>query len=460
MSVYKPCDIRGPLTELSSEMYYTWGRLIGNTLATGAHCVTGGDIRPSSREFLAALEKGLKDAGIHVLSLGIVPTPIVYFMKRTYTADAAAIVTASHSPPNTNGLKWLIGCIPPQEEDVRQLEEMSKRELPNLRAGGTIETLDPMPHYLNWLKGCFFDDTQDVIRRIVIDFGNGCWALGGSRYVKMTFPQTDLVSIHDIPDGTFPSRVPDCSKPEHLHLLSKAVTETNADIGFAFDGDGDRVGFVDEEAVPLSPEESTFALLQSFSQSLKNTKFVYDIKFSDTIAEAASNLGASPIPERSGHTFIRARMIKEDATFGAEISGHYFYKALGYGDDGMYSACRLVHYLKQKKLRLSDLRKRAPKPHITQDIRLEVRPDVQTFMKEIKGKFSDMPLGSVDGLRVNFPNGWALARPSVTESKITFRFEGKTQQDLEDTIRAFASRVPAVQDQLFRALNIKTQKLP
>jgi len=448
MSVYKPCDIRGPIEELTPELYYRWGCVLGSLLPEGARCVTGGDVRPSTREFLPALEKGLCDTGAHVVSTGIQPTPIVYFVKRTLPAHACAIVTASHSPADVNGLKWMIGDLPPDEDDVKQLRQLAETADWSVRRKGTVETYDPIQQYGDWLRNNFHLANDERLLSVILDFGNGCWANCGARLYTSVFPKFAVKSINSHPDGIFPSRVPDCSKPEHMKQLAEKVLEYHADLGIAFDGDGDRVGFVDETGTPLVAEEATYILIQSFGGDFSGGRFVYDLKFSDTIPAAARAAGASPIPERSGHTFIRSRMIQEDALFGAEISGHYFYRELNYGDDGLFTACRLTAYLTRTGIPFSKLRENAPKPFITPDIRLEVQPDAHAFVERVKRLFADLPLSFVDGVRVDFPTGWALARPSVTENKVTFRFEGTSQENLGKTIAFFTERLKELREPL------------
>jgi len=438
VSIYKPCDIRGnATTELSGELYQHWGRVLGQQIDPGRSVVVGGDVRGSTPRFLEALVAGLCDASAEVIDLGLLPTPMIYFAKRHLKAAGCAIVTASHNPAEINGLKWMIGDRPPTEQEVQGLKQpaeppaIHKPEVqPNVQ--------DVQPQYVAWLKSTSAPTAKSDGMHVVVDPMYGCWAGRAVSYLKEVFPKARFSAIHDEPQGDFGGRSPDCSRPQRLEMLSRAVQQERAELGVAFDGDGDRVAFVDDQGTPFSPEQATCVLLQSFGDELAAERFVGDLKFSDRVAEAAAALGAEPLRERSGHAFIRTRMLQTAARFGAEISGHYFFGELEGGDDGLVAACRMIDYLARSGKTANGLRGECPAIYMTADLRLPVRPHHgQELIEHLRAAFSEYPQTTIDGVRVDFPHGWALIRPSVTEPALTFRFEASDDPSLYRLVRRF-----------------------
>ena len=452
MNVYKPCDIRGDAAEeLSPALYRSWGRVLGEKLDPGACFVVGGDVRQSTPVFLAALIEGLCQAGMQVLDTGIVPTPMVYFARRFLRAHGCAVVTASHSPPPVNGLKWMVGDRPPRETEVQSLKEGSERGGVSARPPGSARKLDMVPEYDAWLRQTWHRETGAPSGRVVLDPGNGCWAGYCLPSLQQVFPGMGFIAIHDRRDGAFPDRDPDCARPAHLEALAEKVHREDADLGIAFDGDGDRVAFVDDEGQALTAEQATWVLLHSFGEALRDRHFVYDIKFADFVPETAGQLAALPVVQKSGHAFIRTLMIEKKALFGAEISGHYFYQTLEGGDDGLFTACRMINFLAEEKKSLSALRRACPPVWMTPDLRLrDTEKTLQDVMQRFQTAFSHCPQTSVDGIRVDFSDGWALLRKSVTEAAITCRFEGTTQSSLERIVGEVCARLGASGRRLYQ----------
>jgi len=451
MSIYKPCDIRGnAASELTPDLYRNWGYILGLRLPSGSPFAAGGDVRNSTPAFLDTLIDGLCRAGMRVLDLGVVPTPMAYFAMRHLKTSGCAIVTASHSPSPVNGLKWMVGSLPPSEDDVQALKRDTEMgDLGPGRSGGSRQALDINPAYVAWLKNRWAQEEDRVKAHVILDPGNGAWSGRACPYLQAVFPNANLTAIHDRPDGSFPDRNPDSAKPAHLTTLAQTVRTAGADLGVAFDGDGDRVAFVDGKGQVLSAEETTWILLHSFEENLQGRPFVYDVKFSDRIPEAAAHLGARPQAQRSGHAFIRTRMIENDGYFGAEISGHYFYGDLQGGDDGLYTACRILVHISETGRTLADLRRDCPKIHMTPDLRLPVETDRQDqVIQQIRDVFQHRPQKTVDGIRIDFPNGWALVRKSVTEPKLSFRFEGNSAEDLDRVVTEFCNDLPGLGQEL------------
>ena len=452
MSIYKPCDVRGDAaTELTPGLYRSWGRILGSRVGPGAKFVVGGDVRSSTPEFLAALIEGLCDSGVDLVDLGLLPSPMIYYARERLCAAGCAIVTASHNPAETNGLKWMIGDRPPTQEDVGALEHETETpsSQPTGRSPSTARSLDVSFDYVAWLQETWVDAIA-AQRHVVLDPMHGCWSRRARRYLQAVFPQCLFSALHDQPDAAFGGLIPDCSRPELLQELCDAVYRQRAHLGFAFDGDGDRLALVDDKGIVLTAEEATWCLLRSFDSQLSNERFVYDLKFSDRVPETARQLGAEPVVQRSGHTFIRARMIETDALFGAEVSGHYFFRFLQGGDDGLYAACRLVAYLDQSEQTLSELRGQCPDVFMTPDLRVSLAPgDQQRVISQVCATWSEHPQMTIDGVRIGFPDGWALVRSSVTEPALTFRFEAADLGWLRELVRRFCDALDEVGDELW-----------
>jgi len=452
LSIYKPCDIRGHANqELTPELYRRWGRALGLQITSGDKFVTGGDVRPSTPEFLSALTTGLAETGVDVVNLGILPTPMIYHARRRLAAAGCAVVTASHNPAEINGLKWLIGDRPPSEQEVATLahESATLCPIPSHRTPRQPRTLDVSYDYVAWLQETWIE-CQLTECRVVLDPMHGCGVHRARRYLQAVFPRSLFSAIHDTPDPTFGGHPPDSSHAEYLDELANTVDHERAQMGIAFDGDGDRVAFVDNEGVLLTADETAWILLHSFGPKLAGQSFIYDSKFSHRIAEGARQLGAEPLPERSGHTFFRTRMLQTGARFGAEVSGHYYYRELEGGDDGLYTACQMISYLSRSGKTLAELRRSCPAIYMTPELRVYVEPaQVFSTLNQVRTAWQEYPQTLLDGVRVDFPEGWALARSSVTESALTFRFESTDWEQLHKLVWRFCDALPSIADALW-----------
>lgn len=453
MSIYRPCEIRGcARRELSPELYRQWGRTLGWQVEPRAKFVVGGDVRRSTPAFLAALIEGLCEAGVDLVDLGTLPTPMIYYAQRRLAAAGCAIVTASHNPADLNGLKWRIGDRPPLEKDVRLL-----RRGTHPPAGKTQRRVRTQPRvldisfdYVAWLQEIWID-TPPLPRPVVLDTMHGAWSCRARRYLQAIFPRSIFWAIHDTPNGAFNGRSPDCCQPERLEELSEAVDRQRACLGIAFDGDGDRVAFVDNQGGLLSAEEATWVLLQSLGPDLPGERFVYDVKFSDRVPEAARQLGAEPVPERSGPAFIHNRMLQAKARFGAEPSGHYFFRDLAGGEDALFAACWMIDYLARSPDKdLAGICQRCPPVFMTPELRVPMHARQQrAVIGWVRNTWCNCPQTEIDGLRVVFPDGWVLVRGLASEGALSFRFEAGDWQRLEGLVRRFSSALPGAGESLW-----------
>ncbi len=438
MSAWKACDIRGPFPdEVSPDMFRQIGGAVSGMVAPAGRILVAGDFRLSTPELKSALIEGLSSR--IVLDAGRIPTPVAYFAYRQYAADAVLIVTASHNPPNHNGLKLMIGPLPPAPADLETLRERHGA-IQTQYGKGRVYRVDPAPAYRNWILGRWAGAHG---LRVVLDAGNGAWSrLGPEIFEALGY---DVVRLYCSIDGSYPNRPPDSAQPRNLWALRNLVRQSRADLGIAWDGDGDRVTFADETGTLLEADE--MAVLLARHLLLPGDRLVYDIKLSDVVRSAAAKCGATPLMERSGHAFIKRRMIQEDCAFGCEASGHYFFRELGGGDDGLFTALMVCGMAAGQPLGV--LRKSVPPIFATSDLRLR---GAQVSFEQIAGRMRDaLPdarTTTLDGLRLETAEGFILVRESVTEPAVTLRIEGFDSDAFERLQATAVKAVPELARQL------------
>ena len=424
MTIYKSCDIRGVYgDELDEAAAFLLGRAIASRLG-GAAIVVGGDLRVSTASLKSSLVDGLVASGGEVIDLGLLPTPAFYYGKQRLGAAGGVMVTASHNPASHNGFKIALGELPILPEDLQQLRrDMEAGSFAEAR--GTVRQDEVLADYMGTLCAAFPKLSH---RRVVVDAGNGSMGTVAPSVLRSVGQEVD--ELYCAPDGTFPNRSPNPSVPEHLSDLIERVRFAGADLGVAYDGDGDRVIFADETG-RVQPADSTLVLLvRHMLATNPDAAVVYDLKSSSAVPEAILAGGGRPIRERSGHAFIKRRLLTEGALLGGEVSGHYFFGEIG-GDDALFATLFLLRVLDALGQSLAKAIETVPVYPITPDLRLLCPAEhAQRILAEIESAFDGYPVDTLDGVRVEFPRGWALARISVTEPLITLRFEGQTVEDL------------------------------
>ena len=441
MSIFKACDIRGVYgRDLTEETIHRIGRAMG-TLLGPKTVVVGGDVRLSTPSLKAALVSGLVQSGARVIDIGIVPTPAFYFAKDHLNADAGAMVTASHNPPEHNGLKLALGSLPITEDELRTVRDLCEKGEFTTETGDVREE-NVIPSYISFIHGIAPRPADAHSSTIILDCGNGCY----SEIAPGVFRDFGyrVEELYCTPDGGFPNRHPNSAIAEHLHELRRRVLAEGADLGIAFDGDGDRVSFVDDKGRFLSADKAIIILSRHILADNPNQKVIYDLKCSSVVAEAVSKAGGAAIPERSGHAFIKARMISEDAAFGGEVSGHYFYRELHGGDDGLYTALVMADILRGSGMKLSEIADAVPEYVTTPDIRIPFDGDREQIIERIASRFAPEEVSRLDGVKINFGDGWGLARVSVTEPAITLRFEAVSENRLREIVDQFLDPVPEI----------------
>jgi len=441
MSIFKDCDIRGVYgAELNEETAHLLGRAVGTRLA-GRDCVVGGDLRPSTPSLKAALIEGLRASGAGVIDLGILPTPAFYFGKKRLGAYGGVMVTASHNPPRYNGFKLIFGDLPVIPEDLQAVaRQMETGEF--TRGQGDYRQEEILPDYVAFLCAAFPGLKP---QHVVVDAGNGSLSNVAPQVLRQLGQRVE--ELHCIPDGTFPHRDPNPAIPAHLSDVRQRVLDVGAELGVAYDGDGDRVIFIDGRG-RVQPADRTLVLfIRYLLRQHPGASIVYDLKSSSVVAEETLAAGGRPLRERSGHAFIKRRLLTEGAILAGEISGHYFFGELG-GDDALYATLFLLRVLGDWGATLAEAMDTVSVYPITPDLRIPCPAErVQRILEELREAFRDYPIDTLDGVRIQFPHGWALARISVTEPFITLRFEAHTTQELERIQGEVRQRSPLL-DQL------------
>ncbi|MDO4938957.1 MAG: phosphomannomutase/phosphoglucomutase [Lachnospiraceae bacterium] len=428
--IYKDCDIRGVYGE---ELKLDEVRLIGRALGTmlsGRSIIVCGDVRTSTPDIRKELIQGLMETGGNIIDIGIVPTPVAYYAKskECLNAYALAIVTASHNPAKYNGIKLMIGSLPPTPEDIRKIAGLVKSEKFRFSEGSTVN-LDVRGAYEK--KMLALSGRNERTLKVVLDIGNGTTAgIARSVYENCGY---EVCELFPEADGNFPNRNPNPADFKNLKAICQKVIDEHADFGVAFDGDGDRAVFIDDKGRPVINEKSLIMLTKLKSAGCEpGFSVVYDQKCSRIVPDTIEELGGEAILERSGHAFIKKRFLENKSLLAGEISGHFFFRELGH-DDGMYAGLCIGNYIIGSGRRFSELAETIPTPHISPDLRYKVSYDrMDDVLKSIRDDFSGYPVSDYDGIRVELPNAWFLVRKSVTAQEMTLRIEAESDKKLDE----------------------------
>ncbi len=448
---WKACDIRGvyPL-EVSPDLIRRVGASVGSALPGGARVMMAGDFRTSTPDLRNALAEGLLNSGAHFLDAGQLPTPIAYFAHQHWKTDAVLILTASHNPPDHNGLKLMLGDLPPTPADFGRLRRQADEGDFRKQAGG-MEKVDPVPAYHDALIARWGHLRGTARTPMVLDAGNGAWsALAPRWFEELGFRVRRLFCEID---GTFPHRSPDCARPGSLVALMKEVVASGAELGIAWDGDGDRVAFVDGTGSIVSTDEVSSLMIQDMVPKDSGAKVVYDIKLSDMVRDMVVRSGGQAIMERSGHAFIKRTMIEQNCLFGCEASGHYFFRELRGGDDGLFAALLMTDLLNRSGVPLAELRRTLPPFYVTPDLRIPA--EILSFAEiasRLRAVFEGARETTVDGMRLETNQGYVLARESVTEPVVTMRLEGQCADSLRKLVEICLRSFPEASGEIARQM--------
>ncbi|HHO67484.1 MAG TPA: phosphomannomutase/phosphoglucomutase [Gammaproteobacteria bacterium] len=423
-SIFRAYDIRGVVdASLTPEAVFEIGRAIGSEAYYRGEqtVVVGRDGRLSGPDLADALIRGLRSTGRDVKDIGQVPTPVLYFAAQYLGANSGVMVTGSHNPPEYNGLKIVLGGETLASEAIQDLRRRIE-EGDLLTGDGSVETIDVLPDYLERIKS----DVQ-VVRplKVVVDCGNGVAGVAAPQLLKEL--GCEVVELFCEVDGNFPNHHPDPSKPDNLAPLIAAVREHGADLGLAFDGDGDRLGVVTSEGEIIWPDRLMMLFAMDVLSRNPGAQIIYDVKCSRHLAAIISEHGGEPLMWCTGHSLVKAKMKETGALLAGEMSGHIFFKERWYGfDDALYSAARLLEILANDHRSSSEVFAELPDSINTPELNVamaEGEPSV--FMEKLlnSAHFEDAQVATIDGLRVEFDHGWGLVRASNTTPCLVLRFE-------------------------------------
>ena len=437
-SIFKAYDIRGIVPSTINEaMAEALGKAFGSTaLAEGEKTVAvGRDGRLSGPSLATALIRGLVASGVEVIDTGMVTTPILYFAANTLCKSGIQ-VTGSHNPKDYNGFKMVMGGRAIYGDEIQALRRMMEAENWKLRAGGSVKTVDVVPAYLSRI-------TSDIKlarpMKIVIDSGNGI--AGASAPALFRALGCEVIELFSEVDGNFPNHHPDPSKPENLNDLIKALASSDAELGLAFDGDGDRLGIVTKDGTNIYPDRQMVLFAQDVLSRVPGGTILFDVKCSQRLAPAITAAGGVPLMFKTGHSLIKAKMKEIEknggaAPLGGEMSGHIFFKERWYGfDDGSYAGCRILEIL-SKSPDANAVLNALPNSFSTPELNVKCAegesPALILKAIELAPATFAAPavISTIDGLRVDWPDGFGLIRGSNTTPVLVLRFEGHTEAAL------------------------------
>ncbi len=437
--ILKACDIRGVYNEslFDDDFYY-----IAKAFATILHkenkknCVLGYDCRISSPALFEKFKQGLLDGGIKVYYFPyFISTPALYFSTTFLKADSAVMITASHNPYVYNGCKFVINDRIFHQDDITDLNKIIESEEFIGNKTTEEELIDIKNEYINYLLSKLnLEKLKDL--KIVWDCANGATSFCIKDFVK-ELPSKNIL-IFEEPDGTFPNHKPDPSKEENLELLKIKVKEVSADIGISFDGDGDRVGFVDNKARYVDGNQLLIILSKNFLLENPGEKVMSEVKASKTLYNSIKDFGGIAVMWKVGHTNQKSKMKIDNIKFAGETSGHIFYKENNYFDDGMFAAIKLLNYIIKENRSLSQIIDEISPIIGSGEIRLKMKEDERTlFLKTIKEALDKdkRTYVDIDGMRVDSSNGFWLLRKSNTEPHITLYCESDSIKDYDIVVR-------------------------
>jgi len=439
-SIFRAYDIRGVVGDtLTEEIVYEIGRALGaEAYARGQQSVVvARDGRLSGPALSAALSKGLRASGREVIDIGQVPTPVLYFATHYLDTGSGVMVTGSHNPADYNGLKMVLKGETLAEEDIQSLRRRIETQ-DYTHGSGSARQQDIVADYLHTITG----DVQ-LARplKVVVDCGNGVAGELAPRLLRAL--GCEVIELYCEIDGRFPNHHPDPSQLENLHDVIGAVIEQRADLGLAFDGDGDRVALIDNKGAVIWPDRQMMLYAQDVLARNPGALIIFDVKCSRHLAKYITKHGGQPMMWKTGHSLIKRKMKENGALLAGEMSGHIFFKERWFGfDDGLYTAARLLEILAADDRSVHDIFMALPDAISTSELRMDLREGEQiVFMKRLMetAQFKGAVLTTIDGIRADFEDGWGLVRASNTTPSLILRFEANTEAALKRIQNEFRS---------------------
>ncbi|MDD2504817.1 MAG: phosphomannomutase/phosphoglucomutase [Bacilli bacterium] len=403
-------------------------------------CLVGYDNRTSGKTLHEKIVEGVLSTGVSVIDIGLSTTPLFNFSARELNVPFGIMITASHNPSNHNGFKVFGDNFNHlEQEELNKFYNIIKNE--SFKSGKGIKTSNSLQkEYIEMLVS-----KAEVNKnlKVIIDTGNGTPSI----FIKDIFDKlfNDVIYLNDKSDGTFPVHNPDPNDPENLTELMSLVKEKNADIGLAFDGDGDRVGIVDNKGIMVPTDTLLAIYAENLIPKFKNKNVIIDVKCSTGLSKEIKRVGGNPIMVKNGSAYIENEMVRLNCLLGGEYSGHVFFRDdfAGY-DDGIYASIRLLNIMYETNKNCSDLYKHMDKFYNTPEIKISAPEELKWSVVEKIKEYAvskEKDVLTIDGVRINYDDGFSLIRGSNTSEYITLRFEAKSEKELNLRKREYINLV-------------------
>ena len=430
--IFRAYDIRGTYPEqINKKVFYDLGRTLGTTIKNSNNepIVICRDGRTSSEDLQASMMSGITSCGIDVINIGLLPTPLMNFALKYEKLNNGLMITGSHNPKNYNGVKIVLDGLTLYGDYIQSLKnKMINNEYHVSKKMGKITTDTSISSkYIQFIKSKISFNSSI---KIIIDCGNGVT----STIVRSLCSELKInaVIINEDIDGNFPNHPPDPSNPENLKQLYDAINKNSADLGIAFDGDGDRIILMKKNGEIVWPDQLMMIFSQTILKNNPNRSIVYDVKCSQHLENIIRENKGKPIISRTGHSYIKKTIKDHDAILGGEMSGHIFFNDSWFGfDDGMYAMVRLMEIF-SKLENIDDVFKNLPKSITTPEISIKYDDNHFTFMEKFVklSMFSEAKKSEIDGLKLIYDDGWGLIRCSNTSPCLVLRFEANSKKSL------------------------------
>lgn len=446
-SIFRAYDIRGVVDEtLTEEGVYFIGRAVGaEAEARGQKTIiVARDGRHSSESLLASLTKGLLESGRDVLDIGLTPTPVLYFATHYLDAHSGIMITGSHNPAQYNGLKIVLDGETLWGDAIQAIRERIESQ-DFIEGTGSMQAAEIVPDYIRRISEDIPVTLGNALK-VVVDCGNGVPGIVAPAILRAI--GHDVIELFCEVDGDFPNHHPDPSQPENLEQLINTVADEGADLGLAFDGDGDRLGVIDGEGNIIWPDRQMILYARDVLARNAGAKIIFDVKCSRLLGAEITALGGEPLMSQTGHSMIKAKMKETGALLAGEMSGHIFFQERWYGfDDALYAAARLLEILINSDQSPGEIFAALPGGVTTPELRLEMPEEAHTdFMQQVlaAANFENAEVITIDGMRVEFSDSWGLIRPSNTSPYLILRFEGDDEAALETVKGLFRDLLTAI----------------
>jgi phosphomannomutase/phosphoglucomutase len=447
--IFREYDIRGLVEgELTDEVALAVGRAFGTFIGSSGKVTVGRDVRLSSPRLNASLSKGLAASGCDVVELGTVPTPLVYFSVFNLGSGASAVVTGSHNPVEYNGFKLSNGDFSlygPEIQEIRRIIESSRYS----SGKGSSSSSAIVPAYIEEISRKIKIGRK---LRVAIDAGNG--TVGPVALELFKGLGVEIVPLFCEPDGRFPNHLPDPTIPENVVELRKTVLVQGLDVGIAFDGDGDRIGAIDDRGRIIWGDQLVAIFAGEILKRTPGGTIIFDVKCSQGLEEHIRTLGGRPLMWKTGHSLIRRKLKEEKGLLAGEMSGHMFFADNYYGyDDAIFASARLVALVSNSEKPLSRLVDELPQYVSSPEIRLECPDELKFELVDRLREFfkTSHEVIEIDGARILFGDGWGLVRASNTQPALVARFEARSQKRLEEIQSEVLTKVASLRSGTVRS---------